>query len=217
MDEEIYNVFLFLQVRARKSGRVVELLCDAYKEIVEAAAIYSEYDVIASVSASKARLGEILLELMQKSISVRNNDHETEDNFEIDSVLPYLVEGSISKGRAEHSNDLKGDIYAYVLIHIDEKQEARSKVLEDLQTCDGIIYTAGLMRKARAIAKVRAPNKLAFDNNIMEQIQGISGVATTRSLLVINDMHFIRIQDLSTSEPRMRDVIAWAQKREGKE
>jgi hypothetical protein len=216
MSEENLTVFLFLKVRARKSGRVVEILSETYEEIKEAAAVYSETDVIIRLEASESRLGVILLELMQRSIAVQNQDHETEDSFEVDQVLPYLVDGAIFRGRVEDGQDLKGDIYAYVLIHIDEKQEARSKVLEDLQACDGIVYTAGLMRKARALAKVRAPNKRAFDNNIMEQIQGIDGVATTRSLMVINDMHFIRSADPKITEQSMRNVAAWAGKRENK-
>jgi hypothetical protein len=214
MTEELPTVFLFLTVRARKSGRVVEILSESYEEIKEAAAVYSETDVIARLTASQDRLGVILLELMQRSIAVQNRSHEVEDSFEIDAITPYLVDGTLTRGKVEDGKDLKGDIYSYVLVHIDGKQEARSKVLEDLQQCDGIVYTAGLMRKARAIAKVRAPNKLAFDNDIMEQIQGIDGVATTRSLMIINSMHFIRSENPKVSEQSMNNVAAWASKRE---
>ena len=214
MAEEIPTVFLFLTVRARKSGRVVEILSESYEEIKEAAAVYSETDVIARLTAPQDRLGVILLELMQRSIAVGNQSHDIEDSFEIDAITPYLVDGIITRRKVEDGKDLKGDIYAYVLVHIDGKQEVRSKVLEDLQQCEGIVYTAGLMRKARAIAKVRAPNKLAFDNNIMDQIQGIDGVATTRSLMIINNMHFIRSENPKLTEQSMHNVAAWAAKRE---
>ena len=108
---------------------------------------------------------------------------------------------------------LAGLFMRYVVIEIDERQSTRGQVLQDLQKCDGIIYTAGLAVKPRVIAKVKAPNKMAFDNNIMEQIQNVQGVATTRSLLIINSMHLIRNENLNTSENSMVEISDWAVKR----
>ncbi|MCP4539477.1 MAG: Lrp/AsnC family transcriptional regulator [Chloroflexi bacterium] len=190
MLEKTFTVFLFLEVRSRKSGGVVDSLSEAFREVKEAAAVYSETDVIARVSGTKNRLGEILLELMQDKIPVYDPAHNINDIFEVNSVRPFLVEGILSWGPNEHSADLLRNIYAYAVIDVDEKQSTRAKVLQDLRECDGVIYTAGLTKRAKVIAKVRAPDKRAFDNRIMDQIQKIQGVATTRSLLVINDMHF---------------------------
>jgi hypothetical protein len=210
MEEQIRTAFLFLKVRARKSGRVVELLSESYEEIQEAAAVYAETDVIARATATETRMGQLLLELMEGEIQVHNQAHGTKDVFQVDSVQPLLVAGNLLDGQDTYGQNLAGDIYAYVVIDVDEKQETRSQVLQLLHRCNGIIYTAGLAAKGRAIAKVRAPNKLAFDNNIMHQIQSISGVATTRSLLIINDMHFIRSQSPNKSDQSMQSIASWA-------
>lgn len=212
MEEKTLAVFLFLKVRARKSGQAVKLLSTAYDEIKEAAAVYAETDVIARASASEIRVGEILLELMQGAIHVHDKTHGTKDIFQVDSVQPYLVDGTLSRIQNENIKDSSGTIYAYVVIEIDERQGTRGQVLQELQQCDGIIYTAGLSVKPRVIAKVKAPNKMAFDNNIMEQIQSIAGVATTRSLLIINDMHFIRNESSKTLEVSMNPISDWAVK-----
>ena len=212
MEEKTLTVFLFLKVRARKSGQAVKLLSTAYEEIKEAAAVYAETDVIARASASESRTGEILLELMQGAIHVHDKTHGTRDIFQVDSVQPYLVDGTLSRLQTENMKDLSGAIYSYVVIEIDERQGTRGQVLQELQRCDGIIYTAGLSVKPRVIAKVKAPNKMAFDNNIMEQIQNIPGVATTRSLLIINDMHFIRNESFNITEASINPVSDWAAK-----
>ncbi len=85
-------------------------------------------------------------------------------------------------------------------------------MLRDLQAYEGVIYRAGLTRRAKIIAKVTAPNKQVFDNKIMYQIQTISGVTTTRSLIIINDMHYAS-KELSTGSP-ISEVDAWAGQRE---
>jgi hypothetical protein len=213
MEEQILTAFLFLKVRARRSGRVVELLRESYEEIKEAAAVYAETDVIARATATESRMGSLLLELMQGELQVRNEAHETTDAFQVDSIQPLLVLGKILEGQDQYDQNQPGDIYAYVIIEIDEKQETRSQVLQELHRCNGIIYTAGLATRGRAIAKVKAPNKVAFDNNIMQQIQSISGVATTRSLLIINDMHFTRLDKAGISETSIHNVASWAGKK----
>lgn len=197
MTEDILSAFLFLEVRARRSGRVVELLRKEYKEIVEVAAVYSETDVIARVSAPKGRLGEILLELMQGGIPVRDAVHGLTDRFELYSVRPHVVRGAMSWGPASHEASSPEDILAYVLIDIEERYTVTA-VTGELKECEGIVYVAGLATSSAAIAKVRTEDKVTFDRSVMDQIQSVPGVQSTRSFLVVNRM-YNEIQDLRES------------------
>jgi DNA-binding Lrp family transcriptional regulator len=215
MNEEFITAFLFIKVPARRSGDTVDLLHEAYSEIVEAAAVYAETDVVARVFAPKSRVGEILLELLQgKKVLASNNEHGIKDDLPVAFVQPFLVEGNLLETERSSLNDEgSGTIYSYVVINVGENQGTRSKVLQRLRRVEGIIYTAGLLGKLSVLAKVKAPNKAAFDNNIMEQIQSIPGVETTRSLLIINNIHFLRDAPLATSTGISPHVADWANTR----
>lgn len=201
MEEKTFTAFLFLKVPSLQSGPVVEQLSKVYNEVKEAAAVYSEIDIVARISASRGRLGEILLELMQEAIHVYDPIHDISETFTVDSVRPFLVDGTLSWRQKERGIDTKRDIYAYILVEVDENVGTKTQVLQNLHKCEGVIYTASLVKRARIIAKVKAPTKRAFDDKIMDQIQAIPGVAATRSLLVINDMHFVRAEPTIYLEP----------------
>jgi DNA-binding Lrp family transcriptional regulator len=184
MEEQILSAVLLLEVRARQSGRFVELLRKEYPELQEAAAVYSEFDVIGIASASRQRLGELVLELMQRQIK----DHEpaalVQTTYRFESVRFLVVNGELRRGKEDNPVFLDGGLVAYVLIETDNDQATPSQVAREILKCEGIVFCANLMDDS-VIVKMRASNKGAFDNKIMDQIQSIPGVATTRSFIII--------------------------------
>lgn len=206
--EEKLSVFMFFEVKARGSGDVVELLHEAYEEVMEAAAVYSDTDVVARAWATRDRLGEILLELMQGDISVKDHTHSISDTFTVDSIYPFLVDGTLSWVMKEDEVD-KDNIYAYVVIETDPRYSL-PKILAMLRKRQGIIYTASLANKNRIIAKVRADSKSEFDKKVMDQIQDIRGVSATRSHLIINAMHKIRAEPTPPSKNPLQEASEWA-------
>jgi DNA-binding Lrp family transcriptional regulator len=192
IQENVISSFLLLGVKARKSEQVVKLLSQAYGDIQEAAAVYSEVDIVIRLSATQSRLGEILVELSQSSIRIHDEEYNKDVLFEITSVQPLLIDGNVKQGTDQQECDLYKDVYAYVLIDVADGDGAKEEVLAELQDHEGIVYLAALKAKQGLIAKVKAPNKISFDNMIMTRIQEVPRVISTLSLIVINGMHIIR-------------------------
>ena len=210
------SAVLFLESKALQSGRVVELLRRAYPEVIEAAAVYSETDVIGLVSASQGRLGDILLELMQRRIPDFDREYGLETLFSIDDIRVSLIAGKLALYR-ENLMSLNGQVGAYVLVQTDERQGTQSQVLRGLARCEGVILAAALIANRDVFVKVVAPNKISFDDKIMNQIQAVPGVKTTQSFIIINDKYFIRnSRDIEVNNDVnnvVDNVSAWAKQR----
>jgi len=86
-----------------------------------------------------------------------------------------------------------------------------------LSKCEGVILAAALVSNKDIFIKVKAPNKLSFDNKIMEQIQAVPGVKTTQSFIIINEKCFVRDETESKSNQEQNDnlsnVSVWAKQR----
>lgn len=219
MIDTLITAFFFLEVKAQKSGQVVNLLAKKYTEIQEVSAVYAESDVIARLTAPRLRVAEILLELQQESIEFYDHQYNINDTYEMDRVHPFIVEGSILwTNDKKNGSDLKDYISAYILVDIDPKQSARIQVLKDISECNGVIYAASLATRTRIITKIRANNKKLFDSVVMDQIQKISGVLITRTLVIINEMHFVREESQegkkqSTPDLGMQLTADWVESR----
>ncbi len=205
-DERTLTAILLLEVRARQSGRFVELLRNEYPEIEEASAVYSGFDVICVASASRGRLGELVLELMQRHI----NDHEPaaliHTTFRFESVRCLLVNGELRRKEGNPPSLLNGGIHAFILIETDSKQGTSAQIARNILDCEGVVYCANLMDDS-VIVRIKAPNKAAFDNKVMDQIQAVPGVATTRSFIIINDRYFARTDNNISSYDPMSVIL----------
>ena len=211
------TAFMFFESKALQSGRVVNLLRNEYPEIQEAAAVYSETDVIGRVSAPKERLGTIILDLMQQEIRDNDTEHGIDTMFRIDAVQSFLVTGKVTFQK-ENPSEINENVCAYVIVQTERNQGTQPQVLRGLATCEGVVYTAALVANNDIMVKVQAPNKVSFDNKIMAQIQAIPGVKTTQSFIIINNMHFVRTDSSmgvgvnETIDP-LQNISAWAMQR----
>jgi hypothetical protein len=170
------SVFVFLRVPALQSGDLVSML-RTMPAVVEAAAVYSEYDVIACLSGRSSQIGNAVLEI---------------------AGIPKVKEQRIYVVDSDHSDDLSIDpsfgkpngVYAYVVIDVLGRDPSHVAVnINRMEFCD---YAFPLENENKIIVRASASCKSDFDAYIMREIQGVSGVLLTRSYITINlaDMYY---------------------------
>lgn len=171
-DDVIY-LFLFLKVPAPGSGDLV-LKLKEIPNVVEAAAIYSEYDVIACLCGKTSQIGSAILKIsnisnvQEQKLFIVNKDSGL-DNY---------------KGFPFDNHD---HVHSYILIEVSPNVDAYSISSRIAKKYDNCIYAFSIPKENEIIARVVSSSKSKFDEFIMNHIQGIPGVATTRSYIVITD------------------------------
>lgn len=165
------SAFVFLKVPALGSKGLVKRL-HGLPWVKEAAAVYTEYDVVAYLSGPAAEVGDTMLDI---------------------ASLPSITEQKIlvfrPKGKGSQSHEGRPfpstrSICAYVLVTIHTLDQG--EVVENIRELDQCDYAYPLENKSLLIARVTADDIAVFDALIMERIQSVEGVASTRSYVVIN-------------------------------
>lgn len=188
------TAFLLLTVPAKGSGGVVSALQTGPAEILEAAAIFSEIDVIARVRAweeppEEPRLGDLILNIFRGRIPKRN--HEGYELVQIKSGEVFLPDDHLVSEKPELLSIDVSHMYAYVLVDVDRGQRHPEQVFTKVLSTEGVVSAYCQEKSDRILAKVRAPDKTTFDARIMTHLQREPGVRSTRTYIVINTMHWV--------------------------
>ena len=180
-------LFLLIQVPKLQSGGLVREL-DLLTEVREVAALYGETDVIAHVEGGLDRVGNILLEILNKPRVT------TAQVFSCERV--HRNPNSLRRD----PNDLH-QVVAFVMIHTDK--EMLDRVVDGLLGMQEIRYIARIRKPDHLIlAEIVASDKSYFDEIVMTKIQGTNGVMLTRSYITVTSMH----EEKPTEDPEIEDV-----------
>ena len=79
---------------------------------------------------------------------------------------------------------------AWVLIKVPAKQIGA--LIEELHTYPGIVEAAGIYGETDVIAKIEVANQDALDALVVQRIQSIDAVESTRTFIAIGAMHWVR-------------------------
>ena len=79
---------------------------------------------------------------------------------------------------------------AWVLIKVPAKQIGA--LIEELRGYPGIVEAAGIYGETDVIAKLEVPNQDALDELVVQRIQSIDMVESTRTFIAIGSMHWER-------------------------
>jgi len=178
-EESLLYVFLFLRVPAPGSGDLVAKLQEI-PTVIEAAAVYSDYDVIACLCGKSSQIGYSILKISSIS-SVKEQ-----------KLLMVHKDSELSGECTEFQNP--EDIHSYVLIELNANVDAYSIANKIKKKNSGCIYALPIEKENEVIARVAVEDKRSFDEFIMTNIQGTPGVTTTKSYMVItaSEMCFSR-------------------------
>lgn len=79
---------------------------------------------------------------------------------------------------------------AWVLIKVPAKQIGG--LVEALRAFPGIVEAAAIYGETDVIAKIEVPNQAALDELVMQRIQSIEAVESTRTFIAVGGMHWER-------------------------
>jgi DNA-binding Lrp family transcriptional regulator len=177
--EELFYVFLFLRVPAPGSGDLVSKL-EEIPTVIEAAAVYSDYDVIACLCGKPSQIGHSILKISSIS-SVKDQ-----------KLLVVHKDSELSKEQTDFDNDEY--IHSYIVIELNPNVDAYSVANKINKKHNECVYAIPIEKENEVIARVKTRDKKSFDDLVMNNIQGTPGVTTTKSYMVIvmKDMCFCR-------------------------
>lgn len=169
---------LFLKVPPPKSGNVVDYLV-RFPEVEEAAAVYTDIDVVAHVVGTEARIQKFI----DEKINGLGRPIEHVDRCPI---------GKIVKGPAANKGRYRGhsSVCAFVRCYIDTRATNFEFVIQRLSSLPGVQFLFPSEEKNEVIAKVMVSDKLALDETIMSKIQESGMITRTRTYFTISDMHW---------------------------
>nr|WP_319377744.1 Lrp/AsnC ligand binding domain-containing protein [uncultured Methanoregula sp.] len=81
-------------------------------------------------------------------------------------------------------------VTAYILITVPAKKSGN--IVEELKNYDAVKEACAVYGETDVIAKVEAEKMEEIDKIVMENIQGLSEVKTTRTFIGVEDMHWMR-------------------------
>lgn len=169
---------LFITVPPPRSGNIVEFLADL-TGVEEAAAVYTDIDVIALVKQNGSILEDTISNIENLGSPIQNVERRKVDN---------VLEGpSAKKGRSQgHSS-----FFAFVVCAINTGVTNFEFALQRLSKIRAVRYAYPAKERSEVILQVIASDKISFDKHIMSDIQDTGGmVRHTRTYIVINEMHW---------------------------
>jgi DNA-binding Lrp family transcriptional regulator len=171
------GAYVFFPVPPRRWPEALAFLHES-EHVVEASALYGESaDFVARLRAPhESDVHNVLDRLFEAGIVAGSPQ-----------VLRFRAESLWERGgRAEEGSTMR----AWVLIKVPAKQIGA--LIEELRGYPGIVEAAGIYGETDVIAKLEVPNQDALDELVVQRIQSIDMVESTRTFIAIGSMHWER-------------------------
>ncbi|HEX2034019.1 MAG TPA: Lrp/AsnC ligand binding domain-containing protein [Chloroflexota bacterium] len=177
------GAYVVFPAAPRRLGETLELLRQS-DHVVEAGAVYGE----------TAQL-----------VAVLRAPHESDVHVVLDRLFEAgMITGAARVFRFSAGNRWRGSppedardaargggiMRAWVLIKVPAKQIGG--LVEALRAFPGIVEAAAIYGETDVIAKIEVPNQAALDELVMQRIQSIEAVESTRTFIAVGGMHWER-------------------------
>ena len=170
---------IFITVPPPRSGNVVEYVSDL-PGVKEAAAVYTNIDVVLLVQGTKKIVENTVKEIEKIGSPIQNIER-----CKVDKVIDGL---SVSKGRVRGHDST----FIYVRTKIDTEATNFAFAVSRFSKIPEVRFVYPMENESEIIIQAIAPNKIALDRMIMSSIQQETHgmVKHTRTFVTINDMHW---------------------------
>jgi DNA-binding Lrp family transcriptional regulator len=192
------GAYVFFPVPPRRWEDALALLRES-DHVVEAAALYGESaDFIARIRAPHESDVHNVLEQLFEAGVVAGTPQVL--RFRAESHWERRARGTPAGARAEAEAEAAGagqagaeegqEMRAWVLIKVPAKRIG--PLIEELREYPGIVEAAGIYGETDVIAKLEVPDQDALDELVVQRIQSIEAVESTRTFIAIGRMHWER-------------------------
>jgi DNA-binding Lrp family transcriptional regulator len=172
------GAFVFFPAPARRWAEALDVLRGS-DHVAEAAAVYGETaNVVARVRAPhESDLHAVLDRLLAQRIIAG-----LPEIYRF-SAAAYWVRGGASPDGGK-------TMRAWVLIKVPAKQIGG--LVDELRSYPGIVEASAIYGETDVIAKVEVPDQDALDELVLQRIQSIDAVDSTRTFIAVGGMHWRR-------------------------
>jgi DNA-binding Lrp family transcriptional regulator len=176
---EVEGVYAFVPVPPRRWPDALELLSGT-EHVLEAAAVYGETAnlIIRMRAPHESDVYQVLDRLF---------------NAEIIAGLPRVHRYSARstwRSPVERGERKGGGMRAWVLIKLPAKHIGG--LVEELRSYPGIVEASAIFGETDVIAKIEVPTQDELDDLIINRIQSIEAVESTRTFIAVGGMHWQR-------------------------
>jgi DNA-binding Lrp family transcriptional regulator len=180
------GAYVFFPVPPKRWAEALALLRES-DHVVEAAALYGETaDIVARLRAPHESDVHNVLDRLFEAGFVAGAPQVL--RFKADSVW-QRGDGELDGPREEEGPAMR----AWVLIKVPAKRIGA--LIEELRGYRGIVEAAGIYGETDVIAKLEVPDQDALDELVVQRIQSIDAVESTRTFIAIGGMHWDRRPD----------------------
>jgi DNA-binding Lrp family transcriptional regulator len=183
------GAYVFFPVPPRRWAEALDLL-HLSDHVIEAAALYGETaDVVARLRAPHESDVHNVLDRLFEAGFVAGAPQVL--RFKAESIWQRPGDGAEGDGAA--GKEEEPAMRAWVLIKVPAKQIGA--LIEELRNYRGIVEAAGIYGETDVIAKLEVPDQDALDELVVQRIQSIDAVESTRTFIAIGSMHWDRRTD----------------------
>ncbi|MGH2370525.1 MAG: Lrp/AsnC family transcriptional regulator, partial [Chloroflexota bacterium] len=176
---EADGAYVLFPAPPRRWGDALTLLRQS-DHVMEAAAVYGEsVDIVAGLRAPhESDVHNVLDRLFEAGIVTG-----------APQVLRYSASATWKRPRPAASQE-RCAMRAWVLIKVPAKQIGG--LVEELRSYPGIVEASAIYGETDVIAKVEVPDQDALDELVVQRIQSIAAVESTRTFIAVGGMHWQR-------------------------
>lgn len=169
--------YVMFQIPARRWRQTLDLLRQ-FDNVLSASLVYGELeDIVVKLRAPDD--GDIysVLGAVLREAAITGQP----------TIMKVARQATIDRERVMSGGD---SVQAYVLIKASAKQI--EKVLEELRELDGIAEASAIYGETDVICRVDVPTQHELDRLVMDDLHAIPAVESTRTFIVISDLHWRR-------------------------
>ena len=173
-DEDGAQAYVLLQVPARRWDEALELLGRS-ENVLEAGVVYGESeDLVAKMRAPDD--GDIFAVLGGL--------------FRAGAIVGQPQVIKVGRPVIDRTNGGARAVQAYVLVKASAKQV--DEVMEALRGLDGVVEASVVYGETDVICRVAVGSQAELDRLVMRELHAIGAVESTRTFVVVGDMHWRR-------------------------
>ena len=191
------NHLVFFKVPPPRSQAVVDLLADL-KFVTEAAAVYTETDVVARIACPRKEL--------RRNLAAISDAAPAADVSYVAECDAVILGPSCEQGRFQgHSS-----VFAFARCKVDTESTNFKYAVDRLRRIPEVRYAYPVETESEVVLQVVAPDKISLDHVIMREVQHGGGVVHhTRTFITVNDMHWSNDGAPRTREQYRNKVVLY--------
>jgi DNA-binding Lrp family transcriptional regulator len=185
------GAYVFLPVPPR-SWRSALALLQAADQVVESAAVYGETaNVIARLRAPHESDVHSVLDRLFEARIIAGLPQVLRFGADATWVRPPAPEPGNGPGTGgDTGRTTRTTMKAWILIKVPAKQIGG--LVDELRSYPGVVEASAIYGETDVIAKVEVPDQDSLDELVLERIQSIAAVESTRTFIGVGSMHWRR-------------------------